>query len=807
MALRCSLRGMSFPFPAVRPRRPSLRAPARRFLGSCSAVVALLCGPAVALGQEDAEVGSDRPATVAGEEPRDELLEEERNREDPEETRAEARGEARDERRAAEATELVLATDPPAVRDALHKLEEAEAAQDESGLDEVKKILEAEIEAGRNVARSHNALGRAYMLEHEHAIVVFESIQKLFDWDHISRARHHFRLATEAQPDYVEAWYNWAQAGRKAKNEEALREAAVALRKTVDLDPLYRDAYRLLAVTLRELGDNEGSEQALAEWRAAAGGSPAVADLEEAYLRMGVQERSADGARLYWSGLDAARTPEETEAFLEDVKAIVEEDEAAEFEALDVEARKVWLRDFWDRQADAAVVPRDERLAEHYRRLAHVDTHFALAIPQRRHYSAITAFRPREQSGYDDRGVVYLRHGPPDDIARSAGPNLQRNESWLYERGEEGLVFHFVSDEDVEDFKLVNSLTDALVRGNATLGEGRNTAENVGDLFQSRARLDPIYNRLAFQFDPMLLREEEERVARDVKLGTTTLSYVPDSPDSLPFYAFPAFFRSPSGTAELSLFFGVPTGELEMPTGADGARLAFAAHAVVADEDGREVAARGSDSLTARVAEAPSREGGVLVPDVLQLPVQAGELVARLRVRDLISRATGTWTQEIEVPDLRGFSASSLVLASRVEPAAGPGKFVRGGLKIVPLPSLAFRSGQPVFVYYELYGLSASEDGRVRYRTEYTVRTLERKRNIAVKVLSSIGDLVGSRQERAEEVSLSVDGEGVAADRLPEYIALDLQASEPGPYELEVKVHDLVADRDAKRVARFVLSR
>ena len=80
------------------------------------------------------------------------------------------------------------------------------------------------------------------------------------------------------------------------------------------------------------------------------------------------------------------------------------------------------------------------------------------------------------------------------------------------------------------------------------------------------------------------------------------------------------------------------------------------------------------------------------------------------------------------MPSLSGFSASSLVLASRVEPAAGAGKFNRGGLKVVPLPSLTFRAGQPVHLYYELYGLTAGDDGRVRYHTEYTIRTRERTR-------------------------------------------------------------------------------
>ncbi|MFN2433301.1 MAG: GWxTD domain-containing protein [Gemmatimonadota bacterium] len=802
---------MNHPRPPRTPRisPPPLWHAAGRSCGLSGVLLVLvLLAPARPLHAQDAgaEAGGEVDATAVDEAGERDRLREETPPASPAdeaalEERREQIGAAEAERR-----ELALGDVSPRVREAYAALEAGEARGDEDGLDWVKDLLEEEVRSGRNVARAYDGLGRYDLLQHEHAITILESIQKLFDWDHVSQARRNFRLATEADPGYVDAWYNWGVAGRKAGDGDPLREAAVALRKAVRLDPGYRDAYRLLAVTLRELGDVAGSERALAEWRASVASAPSLADLEESYLKMAFQNEPAEGATLYWRGLAATRTAEEAGAYLDDFKAILEGDEIDAFEELDPEGRRAWIAAFWQREADAAVVTRDERLAEHYRRLAHVHRNYALRIPQRRHYSAITAYRPREQSGYDDRGVVYLRHGSPDDVARSAGANVQRNESWLYRRPAGDLIFHFVSDEDTEDFKLVTSLTSALVRGGATLGTGRNTAEGVGDLFQSRSRLDPIYSRLAFQFDPMLLSEEEEQVARDVKVGTSSVTYVPESPDSLAFYAYAAAFRDAGGAPELALYYGVPTKELEMPEGTDGTRFAFAAQVIVADEEsGEQVAARAVDSLLVQVPRAPSRDAGVLVPDVLRTPVPPGEYRARLRVRDLLSRATGTWSGEVDVPEPGGFSASSLVLASRIESSSGGGKFDRGGLKVVPLPSLAFRAGQPIYVYYEIYGLTPAEDGRMRYRTEYTVRTRERKRNIAMKVLGSVGNLVGSRQERGEEVGLSVDGEAPAAERIREYISLDLQQSEGGPYELVVEIEDLETGREVTRSISFVL--
>jgi GWxTD domain-containing protein len=752
------------------------------------------------------ETGVRQDAPDDGDVDRDDRLDLQR-READESARAEQLA-AREPAAEAAAGDHALATESAQFREAYAQLVRAETSGKTDGLDPVKDLFKKEIDEGRNLARSYNGLGRYYLQQHEHAITILESIQKLFNWDHITQARKNFRLATEADPSYLEAWYNWGVAGRKAADDDALREAAAAFRQAVRLDPAYRDAYRQLVVTLRDLGDVEGSQAALAEWRASSTGSPSLANLEESFLKMGLEKQPAAGAKLYWEGLAAAQTGDEADAYFEQLKWIVPPKQVEVYRGLEADAKRGWIEGFWQREADAALVGRDERLAEHYRRLAYVQDHYSLRIPQRRHYSAISAYRPKQQSGFDDRGIIYLRHGEPDDVARFTGANVQRNESWLYRRPGDDLVFHFVSDEDTEDFKLVTSLADALNRGNTSLAAGRNTAENAGDLFTSRSTFDPIYDRLAFQFNPMLLREEEEDVARDVKVGTTTASYVPPSADSLPFYAFPAVFRDAAGNPEVSLYFGVPTSALQMPEGPEGTRMAYGARMLIEEPgSGDSVAAREADSVIVAVQHSPSRDQGVLIPDVLRsgLPSEPHDYRYRLRVRDLISTASGTLTGEFEAPDLSGFSASTLLLASRVEPSGEAGKFNRGGFKVVPLPSLTFRAGQPVYLYYELYGMTAGEDGRYRTHTQYTIRTRERKRNIAVKLLNSVGSLVGSGKERGEEVGIEVDGEGASADRVAETLALDMNDSEPGLYEIEVRVEDRTSGRKVERRAPFVL--
>ena len=63
---------------------------------------------------------------------------------------------------------------------------------------------------------------------------------------------------------------------------------------------------------------------------------------------------------------------------------------------------------------------------------------------------------------YDDRGLIYIRHGEPTDRVSITHPDLPHNQTWKYARPEGDLIFHFVAREDVQDFKLVESVYDIL---------------------------------------------------------------------------------------------------------------------------------------------------------------------------------------------------------------------------------------------------------------------------------------------------------------------------------------------------------
>src|SRR5512146_1940608 len=87
-----------------------------------------------------------------------------------------------------------------------------------------------------------------------------------------------------------------------------------------------------------------------------------------------------------------------------------------------------------------------------------------------------------ESSTFDDRGVVYIRQGPPDRTATYISESLPSNESWLYFRPGGNLVLNFAA-EGSSGWKLIDGLASIVpVDGDPTF---------PSELFASRADFSP----------------------------------------------------------------------------------------------------------------------------------------------------------------------------------------------------------------------------------------------------------------------------------------------------------------------------
>src|SRR5690606_12836598 len=147
-----------------------------------------------------------------------------------------------------------------------------------------------------------------------------------------------------------------------------------------------------------------------------------------------------------------------------DVEVLVTPPEAADWSATDLEGRRIWFERFWQLRAANAGVTAHERLAEHYRRLAHARTRYVRnSVRGTDSQGILLAGNEPRTFPFDDRGVIYIRHGEPAGAVSTQHRGVLPNESWYYDiPGHGPQLFHFVAARGTQNFSLVRDLLEAM---------------------------------------------------------------------------------------------------------------------------------------------------------------------------------------------------------------------------------------------------------------------------------------------------------------------------------------------------------
>jgi GWxTD domain-containing protein len=636
--------------------------------------------------------------------------------------------------------------------------------------------------------------GLADLAQGEHAVIAIENIRAILGKDYLSKAAQAFARATQVDPSFAEAAMDVANTALSQRIQPRLQVALDAVRLAA-ASPAGRTAGVQLARGRVERAAGDG-DSALAAFQAylAVGGDSGLGLLELARTHY-FAHRPAEAWRAYFGGARTARSAAAVELYRADLGYVARPEELAPFDGFtSAGARAAWLQRFWLRRDVAEARNPGERLAEHYRRWFYAWHNYRL-VSRHRHYDITERYRS-DQGEFDDRGIIYLRHGQPDKIATYpwVPGRLEPNETWLYHGPGDDLVFHFVAREDVQDYKLVESLADALTAGfgGALALQGRRDLldHTTSELFASRSDISPIYARLANPLGSATvggtLATERDLGQRSIALGTNTDSYHRTFAEPLETVAseFVAGAR-PGPGQELHVVFAIPAPRL-VPT-ADSGRVAYALtfRLFVADS---------SDSLvarldTTRVFSAPQAlRPGAYLTGQLALRVPPGRYRYRLLVAapgrdagDLVTR------DSIAVGSLDGtrFAASDLVLGRQ-----GSGLAWTAGSDTVPLNPLGhFPEGGSAELYYEVYGLAPGAP-------YHTVVRLERegRRSLFHRLFG------GGQAPVLFEFDAPADGPVTRVRR-----AVDLRDASKGSYVLALEVRDPATAASLVRRRQFVI--
>jgi GWxTD domain-containing protein len=642
-------------------------------------------------------------------------------------------------------------------------------------------------------------LGLAELALGEHASIAIENIRQMLGKDYLSKAARSFARAAETDPTFVSAVVDLANTALTQRIKPRLEVALNAVRLAA-AGPAGRHAEVQLVRgrVEREAGE---ADSALAAFGAflAVGGDSGVGLLELART-MYYARRPAQGWAAYFAGAHAATSAQALTMYRLDLSWIADSAELAAFDGLpNPDARQRWLEQFWTRRDVVEARDVGERLAEHYRRWFYARHSFRL-VSRHRHYDITEVYRTK-QVEFDDRGVIYLRHGEPDKRARFLcqappdpnGEGCATNESWLYSRrGDEGdLIFHFAARDDVQDFKLVESLADVLGFRRAVSAVSVIDGEAAA-LYQTRDQFGPLYSRVAHSRRASTeLSRDRQQGRRNIALGTTSDSYAQRFDRLLDVVAseFVVGADSAGGAGQvLHVVFAIPGERLEAQPAADGAGVRYPLHfRLIVSDSGDQVLAR-LDTVRVFGARQELRKPAYLTGR-LSLPVPAGQYRYRLLVKSIDGDAGDLVINRLDVErlDARVFAVSDVVLGregSGLVWLAPSGDTVR----LNPLQRFTERSA--LNLYYEIYGLARSA-------VYHTVVRLDREGGRSL--FGSIGRLFGGgRSPVLLEFDAPASGPVTRVQR-----GIELRDVSKGNYRLTVVISDPASGASVTRVQRF----
>ena len=479
-----------------------------------------------------------------------------------------------------------------------------------------------------------------------------------------------------------------------------------------------------------------------------------------------------------------------------DVAYIVSDEERRAFKNLRTdEERESFVEQFWIRRDPTPDTVENEFREEHYGRVAFANERYASGIP----------------GWKSDRGRIYIKFGPPDDVDSHAGGSYQRPieegggqtsafpfERWRYrfiEGAGSDVVIEFVDPTMTGEFRLTMdpSEKDALLY---VPGTGLTLYEQMGlankqDRFSRTdgTRLgtgnQPLPARMG-QFERLALLAAISRPPavkyKDLEAAVSSnIRY-----DMLPVRLQTGYIRMAPGTTLVAITAAIDRRDLQFQHRDGIARAVVHIHGRVTSLARRPVTLfEDSVSVEAHPLMLDRASGGVSLYQKT-LPLAPGAYRLRIAIKDAAGGAMTNRELALSVPryDEGSPAISSLVLADRIErvPAQpiDSGPFVFGDVKVRPRLGETFRRDEKLGIFAEVYNfLPANRTGRIDGEITYRVT-----RTGGDTPLVEFAEPVAAATFRIEKL-------------------LPLNGLDPGSYVLDLRAVDRAAGAETSASAKF----
>ena len=443
-----------------------------------------------------------------------------------------------------------------------------------------------------------------------------------------------------------------------------------------------------------------------------------------------------------------------------------------------------FLLSFWQRQDITLATLENERYIEHQKRLDFV----------KKWFSNVT-----EQRGYDDRGTIYIRHGPPDERLRlESDRELYPNECWIYRRDGAITTFDFINTRHTK-YELLPNLQK--------LGPGYNALKNAHQFTMPRINLAPAYAAAMSDIQKAISELESKKQDQDPRIVTqrpdiawilqeayteilSTRYEIPTVTTNLiwtekPLNAAVSYGRFyPHGNPRLEIYCGVDVRELSNRPDSLGNMTTRIITAYAIRDSSYSIIEQKTLGRVIRIPKGFPLSNEIFV-DQINHNIKAGKYIVSIIIKDIMDNRAFEKNFEIVIPriDQGSLHLSDIELAYRIEPIdelTSNKCFVKEKLSIMPCPFLMISRKEPINLYFEVYNLMVNADGETSYNIEYKLKAS------TIGFLNKINPF-----SRKTALSSSYDQEG-RDQNTQEYFSLDFEKVKLGKYVLTVRVEDKI---------------
>jgi len=427
--------------------------------------------------------------------------------------------------------------------------------------------------------------------------------------------------------------------------------------------------------------------------------------LSRVYFQKG---QPAQAEEIYWRAVDRISSWLGAALLFEDLKYLVTDSELEVYRSvISDRKKKAFFHAFWNVRNPAPAARINARLADHSRRFQFAERNYEsyefrswFNDPDKVHHLQFPkSFRLNRE--FNDKGLIYIRHGEPDDTQRTMGlAQQEQHESWLYSATGDSpqRIFHFSQSNSVgNNWRLVSIPDDPKMMEKLETWDIRYHELVIGDPLGREGMVDRL--RVESQVTvAAALATDEHRWTKETK----TFSL----PHSI------TRFRSDSGMVLVNISYALPILSLKNEF-SDTLKTLLVEVGVSVSGPGGDKVASGLNTYSFSL----SPQTGNWYVELYRFILRPDSVKISMHARPIGRELISTWNTQLRLP----VYPPSAPLLSDIElllPSTTKSSTEIDGIKVIPCPFDALPRNRPLYVYWEMYNLTKDGDGNTKYNSQ-----------------------------------------------------------------------------------------